>query len=733
MKKKHKDGIITKQLQNSYMPMTTQQFKRLIFGVKSNPRRQTMKKRTAWFGVIGLLFTVVLWGSISQTGEDLFQKALRLERNEGKLAEAIELYNRVVAEGKNESLAAQAQLRIGLCYEKLGQKNAKQAQEAFQKVVDNFPAQSEVVRIAKEKISSLVRVQTASDNKELRERQLLSGPELFYDGWLGSVSPNGMYVSIVDWETNDLAIRDLTNGEKQRLTDQKNEVGFPLFSTWSPDGKRIVYDWWHDNSFIDLRVIGIEEKKPRTVYKNEGIEYAWPLDWFPDGEKILIAFSKDGTESESAVLSLKDNTIHVIGKKMEERSCISPDGRYIAYDVPQRESIPERDVFLYSLEERREMPLIKHPANDEILGWSPDGRWILFQSNRLGSKDAWIVSVIDGKVQGNPILVKRGKVDTPLGFSKDGSFYFMSSKQMENIYIASLDQETGEIQNPPTKMDLPYEGSNDFPAYSPDGKKLAYIRGSHGPALHIRSLESGKEKTFHLNMVDVALFPRWSPDGQAILLSGINEARLTGIYRIDVQTGEAKPVLLPNLSKKEEYRFSEWTPDGKSFFLIKREKGRSNDLICQYDFETEKIKKIHQTSHAYANISLSPDGKWLAFMGREVERELRIIPANGGEPQILCRFIQKGGEPILLSWTPDSQNILFFKKIEKTDTLGKTLCRIPVTGGEPQEMGLSMVDPDQPRVHPNGREIAFSSLGFSIPYPEYWVMENFLPKVESKK
>jgi Tol biopolymer transport system component len=660
----------------------------------------------------------------------LFEKAKFTMETKGDLSGAIKLFEEIIQKYSDQrAYAAKSQYYIGLCFEKLGAKQAKLAQSAFQKVVDNYPEQAEAVKVANKKLSVLAISQTAVERGDtgVNIRQLLSGPDNLYDGWLGAVSPDGRYVSIVDWETGDLAIRDLTTGKKQRLTDQKNEKGYALYSRWSPDGKQIVYDWYQGKSFVDLRIIGIKEKRPHTIYK----EYAWPIAWFPDGEHILIGIAK----RQIAVLSTKNSTVHPIEKRLQgDSACVSPDGRYVAYSLRQGENDPGRDIYVYSIEEKREMPLIEHPANDAILGWSPDDRWVLFRSNRLGSRDAWIVSITDGKTQGNSILVKRGVEGSAMGFDKDGSFYFMSSKDMEDIYIASLDPETGEIQNPPTKMDLPFEGKNDFPAYSPDGKKLAYYCGLGGrfdyrSALHILSLESGKEKAFSLNMK--ALYPRWAPDGRTILVSGIMESRLTGIFWIDVQTGDVKPVLMPNASKNEEYRFSEWNPDGKSFFCIQGEKGKSNDLICRYDFETEKMKKIHQTSHSYANISLSPNGKWLAFIGREFERELKIIPADGGEPRVLYRFIQKGGAPIALTWSPDSQYVLFFKK---SNVLGQeTLCRMSVNGGEPQEMGLSMLDPDEPQVHPNGYEIVFSSEGFSIPYPEYWVMENFLPKEKSPR
>ena len=92
---------------------------------------------TAFF--ILFLSLLVLFTNLSsqQTAGELFQEALYMEEAEGDLEKAIELYQKILEQFLEErEVAVKAQLHIGLCYEKLG---LKEAQEAFKKVVENFP------------------------------------------------------------------------------------------------------------------------------------------------------------------------------------------------------------------------------------------------------------------------------------------------------------------------------------------------------------------------------------------------------------------------------------------------------------------------------------------------------------------------------------------------------------------------------------------------------------------
>ena len=102
-----------------------------------------------------------LAGSVHQTDDPgvLLRAAIEREEVDGDLQGAIDIYKQIITKhGDHRAIAAKAQLHIGLCYEKLG---LKEAQKAFQNVIDNYPEQSESVKAAQEKLSLLLKAKDA--------------------------------------------------------------------------------------------------------------------------------------------------------------------------------------------------------------------------------------------------------------------------------------------------------------------------------------------------------------------------------------------------------------------------------------------------------------------------------------------------------------------------------------------------------------------------------------------
>ena len=91
--------------------------------------------------------------ALAENASDLYQEGLMKENVEGDLNAAIEIYRKIVAEYSDTTgVAARAQLHIGICYEKLGREQAK---AAYQQVIETFPAETEVVQQARERLQAL--------------------------------------------------------------------------------------------------------------------------------------------------------------------------------------------------------------------------------------------------------------------------------------------------------------------------------------------------------------------------------------------------------------------------------------------------------------------------------------------------------------------------------------------------------------------------------------------------
>jgi len=685
-----------------------------------------------------MVFMASVIATGAQSGYDLFQKALVLERTEGNLPEAIKLYRRIVEQHSSErSLAAKALMQMAQCQERLGR---VEATKTYERLVRDYADQTELAQTARGRLASLAVARSGASAAAMTARKVWTDPGIDFEG---EISPDGKYISFVDWDTGDLAIHDLQTRAKRRLTNNgpwKESEPYAYTSRWASDGKQIACEWYDGHS-CDLRLVNTDTGKSRVLYKSSQWEVVTPYDWSSDGKHVLAYESRQYQRSEGNIVlvSVDDGTVRVLKtlhQGFQGSPRLSPDGRYVALDHPQRESGLEHDIVLLAVDGGRETALVTHPANDWVLDWSPDGNWLLFASDRSGTLGIWAVRVVDGAAKGDPQVVKAGLPDIiPMGLTRYGSFCYGLFSRNESVYIAKLDPSTGKVARPPEDVTQRYEGLCGSPAFSPDGKHLTFacsrspIEGWNGRnILRIRSLATGEERELITKFSSIH-YLRWLPDGRFMLVTGFDDKGM-GVYKIDTQTWEMR-MLLRDMSVN--LLGNEPSPDGKGFFYARREK--ENDLcrVLFRDCEKGEDRELYRGRLAESfTLSLSPDGHWLALLNRTNPRVLRIVSAEGGKPRELLRFELIGDAPIGMGWTTDGKYILFSKPVDsKGATEEWDLWRVPLEGGEAQRLDLGM-DCGAPSVHPDGHQIAFTSRGRAS-IDEVWVLDNLLSPLQPKR
>ena len=690
-----------------------------------------MKKKTGLILILTMAGLILFRPEIfsQQTANQLYEKALYLEEAKGELQQAIDLYKEIIKQYPgNRQVMAKALLHEGFCYEKLG---LKEAQQVYQRVINDYGENKDEVSAARTRLAIINQALNPSDQSAMVVRMVWKGGEG------ETVSPDGSYFAFTDWDTGDLATYELATGKKRHVTNKGswNESDEQAEGcVISPEGKQIAYSWYNRDGLCDFRIIGKDGSDPRVLYRSDEMSYIVPSDWSSDGKHILAAIYRKDKSVLIALISVPDGTVRVL-KTMEwyhpgGKMIFSPDGRYIVYDMSEKDNANKGDILIMAADGSREIPLVKHPADDNLLGWTPDGKRILFSSDRTGIMSAWAIQVADGKPQGAPEVIKPdiGRMK-PVGFTRDGSFYYSLDKSMIDVLYFTYDPVTGKVIDQPAPIIQRIVGSTVDPVWSPDGRFLAYILrpdvtyGYSPCTLVIHTLENGEEREISPALSAFGNL-RWSPDGNFILAFGINKKGQSGIYRIDVQTGAILPIV------KGQVNHAVWSSDGKKIFYV------SENAILVRDLETNEEKQLFMPVEkaSPANLTISPDGKQLAFSfkGTVPFTSLMVMPAAGGSPREILKLKDpesiRSGWNGSVEWIADGHQILFVKDLKYANN---ELWQVPVEGGKPRNLGITNqgIIADL-RVHPDGKRVAYTcaKLGGDV-----WVIENFVPKTEAKK
>ncbi|MCM2679699.1 Tol-Pal system beta propeller repeat protein TolB [Echinimonas agarilytica] len=252
-----------------------------------------------------------------------------------------------------------------------------------------------------------------------------------------------------------------------------------------------------------------------------------------------------------------------------------------------------------------------------------------------------LLDVLQGQMsKGDVAISADGAVISSQSFILDGRRTVVTGKQMRqyghrisDIVYERLTGERGAfltriayvvVQNdqshPYQLMVADYDGYNELnllrskkplmsPAWSPDGRKLAYVSfEKHKAQIYIQDLYTS-ERTLLTDFEGINGAPRWSPDGKkmAVVLSKDGNP---DVYVIDIETRAVKRVTRSRSIDTEP----NWTPDGGSLVFTSERGG--NAQLYRVELASGKIKRLTFEGDMNLGGSVSPDGKQMILVNR---------------------------------------------------------------------------------------------------------------------
>ncbi len=379
------------------------------------------------------------------------------------------------------------------------------------------------------------------------------------------------------------------------------------------------------------------------------------------------------TGAARAGLSLKpERTIRISTDEGSWLSVdVSPDGRQLVFDLLG-------DLYLLPMEGGPARRLTSGMAFDAQPRFSPDGRKVLFLSDRSGGDNLWTVDVASG----DTTQITRGNGNTWMSpdWTPDGKYVVASKGEARigvvKLWIGHIDGGSGQQLHR-----MPQNLKSVGAAVSPDGRYIWYARRTNAwdynaslPQYQIwmYDRQTGKDVS-RTSRYGSAFRPTISPDGKWLVYGTRHEAE-TALRIRDLETGDERWLVYPvqrddqeSIADLDVYPGMSFTPDsrevvaywGGKLWRVPVAGGAPRQIPFQVDAEVGVGPKVaftypipdsaQFTVRQIRDAVPSPDGRRLAFTALD---RLYVMDFPNGTPRRLTNAAFTEAFP---TWSPDGQ------------------------------------------------------------------------------